>query len=116
MFYAVPPCSDKHLSLASVALLMILISEQLQQLPKGHVCSYLWCCCKLCVYLDFWRLVAVSVRRCAGLGCSLPGGFVGAPSEAWCDQVETCTGLRQPTVAVNAVELCSRKAEMCLDW
>lgn len=101
MFYAVPPCSDKRLSLASVALLMILISKQLQQLPKGHVCSYLWCCCKLCVYLDSWRPVAVGVRRCAVLGCSLPGGFGGAPSEAWRDQVETCTALRQATVAVK---------------
>lgn len=31
------------------------------------------------------------------------GGFGGAPSEAWRDQVQTCTSLRLPTVAVNAV-------------
>ena len=49
------------------------------------------------------------------LCCSLPGGFGGAPSEACRDQVETGTGLRQPTVAVDTVELCSRKTEMLLN-
>lgn len=69
MSSAVPPCSDRCLSLAGVALLMILISKQLQQLPKGQVCSYLGCHCKLCVYLDSWRLVGV--RQYAVPGCSL---------------------------------------------
>lgn len=56
--------------------------------------------------------------RCQAVCCArlfLTGGLGGAPSEAWRDQVEMRTSLRQPKVAVNAVESCSRKTEMCLN-
>ena len=68
----------------------------------------------MCVsgFLEAGRCRCQAVR-CAGL--FLTGGFGGAPSEAWHDHVETCTTIRQPTVAVNAVELCSRKTEMRLN-